>query len=232
MIPNKSLHLFFIIQMRTFKILVAGLLSAVLISCNHSTETTGGSSVAWTTPTPGTMFVYRYTNRDLTYRFDTLIIIEVGKNIGGKSNVVRLKSGNSSGFYSFEANGDISFGDSSSKGFSWNTFPTGSRQAISDPLIDTFYGTDHYIKTSVRSFVDAETITEAGMSLSVLKCSESWRQTSSGGPYTDSSFETTDFWFAPTIGLFAKSSDVSTDIYSGVGDSSSYVSELVLFSRP
>jgi hypothetical protein len=177
-----------------------------------SVNDSSGNSVFWTIPEIGTEEIYQAVVPDSVVTvYNTLIILATKEHIGEKTNVISYSEGPSaqdSGFYNIEPNGDISIGDSmlNSSGeysFRWTTFPTGSRQPISDPVIDTTeHGADVF-QSDVRTFVDTETITTLAGVFSTLHVREITINIISE-PDSDITYENysdiTDTWFAPSIG--------------------------------
>jgi hypothetical protein len=208
--------------MKHIKILSALPLVILVASCDHSSSTAlnGGSHSAglWIVPGAGTEYVYQSSTQGSTLTaLSTIDIIETRQHVGGKTNVISygdITNGLvATGFYNFEQNGDISFGDSttSSSGagnFTWRTFPTASIAPISDPAVDTTESGVHILSTDVRTFIAEESTTTPGGSFATLHVRETITNIETSSDSIDfNASDTTvrDTWFAPSIGTYIKS---------------------------
>ena len=224
-------------------LLCFGISATALSSCSHSTSPNSGT-FTWTVPSIGTMFIFKGSSSTDPPILDTFEITATGQSIGGKSNVVRLVSRNmqdsSVGFYNLEPNGDFSLGDSGSSGlpgrmpeYTWQTFPVGDPQTISDPPVDTQDGPYHNVESSVRALVGIETLTVPAGTFSAYHAREIWKnfstRTDSLSANSDSTVGYFDIWFVPSIGMYIKETDttINTGHYknftTGEGDLIKYV---------
>jgi hypothetical protein len=194
--------------MKGFQSLLVAATFVSLVGCNQGSDTSlnGGGYVSWTVPRVGTGYVFQIQTPD-TAIVETLFVVGIGERHGEKSNVIRFSTlNNGDGFAAIEPNGDFSLGDSSSDWFRWTTFPTASRTDISDPKVDTIEFGEHRTRSTVRSYVGAENLTVAGHRLYTIHVKEVDLRSDidTAGFFADSSQNTTDFWFAPSLGFFVR----------------------------
>ncbi len=208
-------------------LLLPGLLCAVfLVSCKQTSETTlNGSSIGmWAIPNTGTTYVFENTP---STGFDTDVIVKTGQSLGGKTNVLTYSDHSSDGeianhYYSIDPNGDFSIGSNEgavdSLGnpvFTWQTYPTGSRQPINvEPPFDTIEGDEIEVRTDIISYVDTETLTVAAGTYSTMHIQQVFIDADSIPNDPGDSFseiESYDLWFAPAIGNYIKTSEVLTE---------------------
>jgi hypothetical protein len=215
--------------MKNLKSISALFMLMLVASCHQSSETSlnGGSGIggadAWVVPGVGTEYVFTFevSGDSGSPVIDTIIytIVSTGQQVGGKSNVVRfLTSGSgqspSSHFYAIESNGNFSVGDSiTPDSIAWTDYPTGTRQTISDTPTNTVSFGEQSVATDVRSFIGAETLTTAAGNFSTLhvRDAETSVTIDSAVSFHDSEVVMDDYWFAPSIGFFVKSTATSND---------------------
>ena len=184
----------------------------------------------WTIPGVGTTYVYQLTAPgDTAVENDTIVVTANGQHVGGKSNVIRIATfvagqAQQGGFYAIESNGDISLGDyltSFPDSITWATYPTGSHKTKTTS-VDSFSFSEHIVRSDVLSFIGNERTSTAAGNYSTIHIREVNLQvtadTSSFDPFVDSSSTTQDYWFAPSIGLFAKETEAQT--FNGQNDPS------------
>ena len=200
--------------MKKLSILI-GLLFITSCSQNSDTSSNGVSTVSWTIPTIGTAFIYQLQQQDPVAPFDTVMILQTGQHLGGKTGVIGcLDKAGTAGtfFYNIEPNGDISDGDPTTTSLgvdtiTWTTFPTASHQPISDPVTDTIESGIHIFRSNVRTFVGAETLTTTAGQFSTLHVRETSISIISGPDSLDCNASDTsilDRWYAPAIALYVK----------------------------
>ena len=172
----------------------------------------------WTIPGVGTEYILQITQvGSSTSTFDTLTVLNVNQHIGGKWNVVSsiIHGQIEAGFSNIEPNGDYSFGVGGPILIKWTTFPTGTRQTISDPIVDTFEGSVHLQHSDVRSYIGEENVTTAAGEFSALHIRETRVDIQMTGSDTlarlFSDTEIVDYWFAPSIGRDVKWIDNLTE---------------------
>ena len=208
-------------------------LAAFLVSCKSSNPVSPGSS--FTQPKAGSSFTFDEYSTDTTTGLpipgtrDTSVqtFVQTGMSYKGKINVSEVVSVTSSSrdtFYlNFESNGDISeYEPGLSANFNWFTIPIGSKTTsllISEDTTISFGGiTEHTKSTVTISYVDDETMTVKGQSLSVTKLQLLAVSTQTVTP-PGTTTTTTDIsfaYFAPSLGYLTKSeTPVSTDPTSG-----------------
>ncbi len=208
--------------MKAFRIFSSLLLAMLLAGCSQSSETSlNGGSVVWANPGAGTEFVYNLSGFSGTPPFDTIEISATDQQIGGKTNVTRIlgilsgESPRPAGFYAIEANGDISLGDSgltAPDSITWERYPTGSRQTISDTPIVTPVFAEIQTRKDIRYFIGPDTVAVTAGIFSTLHIQEiiTTIGVDSRNAISDTAFETNDYWFAPSIGYFVKSTYTET----------------------
>ena len=213
--------------MKHIKILSALLLSILVASCNQGSSTTdnGGSSGSWMVPGVGTEFVYTTNFPDSVGNpiIDTLeyTVTSTGQQVAGKSNAIRvslfaaglLQQGQSAA-YVIESNDDISLDDSiAPNNITWKTYPTGSHQTITDPPIDSFSFGEQTITTDVRSFIGSGNISTAAGNFSTVQVQEIMTTINidTSASFSDTSVQTDEYWFAPSIGFLVKQTETETD---------------------
>jgi hypothetical protein len=178
----------------------------------------------WTIPGVGTVYTYAVNEPDSiglpasdTFQFT---VTSTGQQFAGKSNVVRLITTvagqqSSSGDYAIESNGNISLDDSIAPGdITWTTYPTGSKETITDPTVDSTEFGELTITTDVHSFIASESLTTAAGNFSTLHVREVTKTIDiDTADFTDNdtSIQTEDDWYAPSIGFLVKETDAETD---------------------
>jgi hypothetical protein len=206
--------------MKCYRSLAWVLLLVPIAACNQGTDTTlnngGGTSGMWTIPGVGTMYIYQFPGQGAG--FDTLKIVSSGEEIGGKPNVARyrvLGSDTEFHYISYQPNGDISLGDSTNNGFiEWETFPTGSHNPITNGTpLDTFEFGSRVVESDVNSYLRNENLIVAGADFATIHIKNVHKdfeiEIDSTG-LTQGYIDTTDYWFAPSIGLYVKVKDLQT----------------------
>ncbi len=207
--------------------LLPGLLITIfLVSCHQSTETSlngGGSTNGWVVPGVGTEFIYTVTITTDSIVPDTLeyAVTSTGQQVAGKSNAIRMSlfedgqiQQGQGGAYVIESNGDFSVDDSIAPGdITWKTYPTGSQNTITDPPTDSSSFGEQIITTDVRSFIGSENLTTAAGNFSTLHVREviTTIEIDTTEGFRDSTVDTGDHWFAPSLGFFVKATESETE---------------------
>jgi hypothetical protein len=208
------------------------ILGAVLSSCSKSSNPSSPGSSAFTQPKAGSSFTFDEYQTDTTTgqpvlgTRDTSVqtFIQTGISYMGKTNVSKIISVSNmtqdTTYLNYEANGDLSVWGSSglSSTMSWLILPTGSKtsNSITSDTTVTILGIPTETKTVFTlAYVDDETMTVKGQSISVTKLKEmiTLTITTAGVPatQTQSSFA----YFAPSLGYLTKTeTPVQVGIFS------------------
>ena len=208
------------------------ILGVVLSSCSKSSNPTGPGTTTYVQPKAGSFFTYDEYQTDTTTgqpvpgTRDTSVqtFVQSGISYMGKTNVSEIVSASrmshDTTYLNYESNGDLSVWGSSglSSTMSWLLLPTGSKtsNSITSDTTVTILGITTETKTVFTlAYVDDETMTIKGQSISVTKLKEmiTLTVTTAGVPatQTQSSFA----YFAPSLGYLTKTeTPVQVGIFS------------------
>ncbi|MFI5202311.1 MAG: hypothetical protein ACHQNE_07980 [Candidatus Kapaibacterium sp.] len=192
----------------------------LLASCTHSTSPGGdgsGTSGIWHIPGKGTDFLFRRTIGTIQDSADYQVVA-TGIQAGGKGNLVEMGVTEGSlvqwpGFLAFEANNDISVGnvnDGNLSLVSWNRYPTGNHQVVTQTVADSSLGAGLELNQIANySYVDSESLSTAVGTFSTLHTQVAiWKNTfDTSGYVNDTSRDTVDDWFAPSLGFLVKETE-------------------------
>jgi hypothetical protein len=193
-------------------------ITVLIASCTHSTDANGGGSIGiWTIPGTGTQYVFReLTGDSILTPTDTIQyqVYSTGQTLNGQSNVETLLVTYSNGdvspqYFAYEPNGDLLVNQSNnnSVGPTWIPASTGSHQVLSSKTTDTSNASlgITIVDIDTNSYIGAETLSTAIGNFSTIHIrSAVLHNVFDLVGDNDTSFDTTDYWFAPSAGFFVK----------------------------
>jgi hypothetical protein len=213
-------------------------LAAFLSSCNNKDNPAGPNSSTQVQPKAGSSFPFdeydidTITGKPVASTRDTSVqtFVQIGMSYLGKTNVSKVVSvtgfSRDTQYLNFESNGDVSAlfqvtqtggGQVSGTPQGWFTIPTGTKTSNSGVLTDTtfapFPGYLENSKTTLTSsFIDDETTTVKGQSISTTKIQHSLTDVETiTPPGTSNTYSTISFsYFATSLGYLTKTDNPAT----------------------
>jgi hypothetical protein len=200
---------------------LAILLLLGIAACSKNQPAAPPSTGSTVVPKVGSRFVfqtYEVDTHDIekggTRGFDTVTVVQSGLHSGGKSDVLAMRYSRTGelAYYHYESNGDIAVAYDSFDGiwpaWTWHTFPVGSHARIPGVTADGLSGGDGVVHTDTLSFLADESVNVNGVQIACAKLREEIIAFShTGGAIDSRTVYQEDYWFAPSLGFFARYSD-------------------------